>query len=323
MKKKFLVLAMSLVMVTSILAGCGKTDNDATTETNDNAQETMEETLDEFSETVGNTEDSTSSEVIDEKKDDSKVDENGKEDNDNESAVLDREYDAEDIAMSIDPEHFGMSISAEGLTMSVANSNGNMMMSYSVFMPADVMQTAIESEGLVGNYDMDKINADGGITLESAVYQIDGESYCYSNAMGTAEYFKISDSDSETTQSFFTDVPNSEEMGIDTASIGNVEYIETIVYNDIYVDVVRVTGVSDANSEIEPETFDMYIDPETGRATAMVMHEVDEMGNDMIIDITVSDIELPAEFEGCGEDTSTKAAEYLFGVMMLPMYLAQ
>lgn len=325
MKKKLLVMAMSLAMIATIFTGCNKTDS-AEIDVESSTQEKMEETLDEFSDTVEDFEKEDVIEDHENKKDNTKIEDykdpaNNKPDENNLS--MSKEYDKEDIVSSIDPNHFGMSISADGLTLEVENSDNNKKMSYSVFLTDEDFQKLTEAEDFTGNFDMDKIIEDGGYTFSTAVYQIDGEAYCYSNMSGTDEYFKINDPNSETTQSFFTDVPETEEMGMDVENIGSVEYIETITYKDLYVDVVKVTGVSEPDSDIAPETFDMYIDPETGRAVAMVMHEADEFGNDMIIDISLSLIELPIEFEGCGEDTSTKAAEYLFGVMVLPMIVAE
>ena len=315
MKKRLFVTLLSLMMVTTMLAGCNKNEPETTDDTTVSIEETeeLEETLDEFEEKLETTEKDDESTVTDE---DTKNDKDNSKAESKDSEVLDRSYTVDDVVNSIDPDNFGFRISAEGLTVEMAKSAENMKMVYEVEFSADQMKSMVESGNIVGEYDVEN-----PYTFTCELYSVDDTTYCYSNMNGTDEYFKIAATD-ETTESedLFNDFPETEEMGMTNETIASVEYTETIKYNGNSVDVVKVTGVEDPELGTAEE-FYMYINPETGMAVAMMVPEEGESGNDMVMDILSDPIALPAEFDGCVEADAAKVEEYLFAVIMLPMML--
>lgn len=218
-------------------------------------------------------------------------------------------YTVENIVKSINPKNFKMKIQHKYLTMESIVNNDNVKTSYSVYMTHDTLKDAIDDGKIIGCYNMDKIEENGGITFNCTIYQVNDKVYFYSNIIGVDEYYQITDNDSVNATSFFDD---SIIEKINEDNIKTVEYIESIEYNLVDVDVVKVTTIAD-------EVFNMYINSNTGSAVAISV--LDGSGDELSIDIDSDKIEINKEFENCSYCKSNKISEYIMSITMFPMLI--
>ena len=245
-------------------------------------------------------------------------DHNAETDNQNTVNVKqDKNYTAEDVANSIDPKNFGISMQSEGFTIKITTTEKDMYMGYSYFLPADALATLMaNSPDAEASFDMDQVNADGGVNMVVDIYAVDGVTYCYSNLTGADSYLKMA-SDESTEDSLFSDTSTTDDMMITEDEISSVEYIETVEYNGITVDAVKVTNN-------DSDILTIYINPKDGKAVAMAVSDSDtgSWSEPVMVDINHDGINLPAEFADAKEATVNDIVGNMMGVMFLPMYSA-
>ena len=324
MRRKLLKALLPLSITALVLAGCGsKTDT---------STEPVEQTV-ESGTSVENTEVSGVDSKDKEDKQDAETgnqnaetgdqnaetgDQNAETDNQNTVNVKqDKNYTAEDVANSIDPKNFGISMQSEGFTIKITTTEKDMYMGYSYFLPADALATLMaNSPDAEASFDMDQVNADGGVNMVVDIYAVDGVTYCYSNLAGADSYLKMA-SDESTEDSLFSDTSTTDDMMITEDEISSVEYIETVEYNGITVDAVKVTNN-------DSDILTIYINPKDGKAVAMAVSDSDtgSWSEPVMVDINHDGINLPAEFADAKEATENDIIGNMMGVMFLPMYSA-
>lgn len=302
MKKKLMMLTLSVVMAAMLVAGCGKDAEIVTEETSVEVTETESAASDNVEDAEQETETAEEDPITDEEESDAvSVDaeesavssEDTKENDTTESSdttetaenaddgseVVGGEYTAEIIAASIPNNHVKMTITTEGFGMGVSICDENAA-----------------------------ITMDLGVSVME-IYSVDQMTYLHGVYEGQDMWSKASGAEN-LTESYSEDT----EEGMQAGNIHNVSAAVKETKNGKEYDVVTANVDNEAeDGTITANQYSFYIDPQTLQTEYMI-YEEEGMVYETKIE-TIASIELPEGAAGAQEIGAEELAMQMLGFM--------